>query len=100
MKKHLLLFLVMAALHSVATHAASRTPVSQMERLSRGVVAMHKSSGGNYVTWRLLGTDPQDVVFDIYRDGILLKENQSLTSYSDAAGTASSRTASTRRRYR
>ncbi len=91
MKKHLLLFLVMAALHSVAMHAVSRTPVSQMERLSRGVVAMHNSAGGNYVTWRLLGTDPQDVVFDIYRDGALLKEDQFLTSYSDAAGTASSK---------
>jgi len=39
----------------------------QMERLGRGVVAMRGADGKVYVGWRLLGTDPEGVGFNVYR---------------------------------
>jgi rhamnogalacturonan endolyase len=52
--------------------AAMLTPVAtfaqfQMERLSRGVVAVRTSSSQVYVGWRLFGTDPAGVSFNLYR---------------------------------
>lgn len=38
-----------------------------MENLGRGVVAMRTSSTDVYVGWRMLGTDPEDVAFNLYR---------------------------------
>ncbi len=39
----------------------------QMENLKRGVVAINLGNGQVYVGWRLLGTDPNDIAFNIYR---------------------------------
>jgi rhamnogalacturonan endolyase len=39
----------------------------QMEHLGRGLVAIRKSDGQIYVGWRLLGTDPGNVAFNLYR---------------------------------
>ncbi len=39
----------------------------QMERLGRGVVALHSATSQAYVGWRLLATDPSDVGFNLYR---------------------------------
>ena len=39
----------------------------QMERLGRGMVAVRTNSTQVYVGWRLLGNDPQDVAFNLYR---------------------------------
>ncbi|TWT37626.1 Rhamnogalacturonan endolyase YesW precursor [Posidoniimonas corsicana] len=39
----------------------------QVEYLNRGVVAVRPSGSTVYVGWRLLGTDPADVAFRIYR---------------------------------
>lgn len=39
----------------------------QMERLGRGVVAVNQGEGKVFVGWRLLGTDPEDIVFNLYR---------------------------------
>jgi rhamnogalacturonan endolyase len=39
----------------------------QMEYLNRGVIAMRTASDSAYISWRLLGTDKQDITFDIYR---------------------------------
>jgi len=38
-----------------------------MENLGRGVIALHKSTSQVYVSWRLLGNEPADVAFNIYR---------------------------------
>ncbi|MFC7303745.1 rhamnogalacturonan lyase [Streptomyces monticola] len=40
----------------------------QVEGLDRGVVSVHTSSG-NLVSWRWLGTDPDQVSFNVYRAG-------------------------------
>jgi hypothetical protein len=39
----------------------------QMERLSRGVVAVRTSSSQVYVGWRLFGNDPSGTAFNLYR---------------------------------
>src|SRR3954467_6424164 len=41
-------------------------PARQVELLNRGVVAVNKGSGA-YVGWRLLGTDPSSIAFNLYR---------------------------------
>lgn len=39
----------------------------QMEKLNRGVVAIHQPDGRVAVSWRLLGNDPEGVAFNLYR---------------------------------
>ena len=39
----------------------------QMESLGRGVVAIPKDDGEVFVGWRLLGNDPDDIAFNVYR---------------------------------
>ena len=88
MKKSILL----AATVVTATMAtAQNTPVSQMERLDRGVVALPSSSTGNFISWRFLGTDDEDrTTFDVLRNGITIAENEYKTNYVDAGGTSNS----------
>jgi len=50
----------------VLTAGAARAQ-RQMEKLSRGVVAVRASSTQVYVGWRLLGTDPDSIGFNLYR---------------------------------
>jgi rhamnogalacturonan endolyase len=38
-----------------------------MEKLGRGVIAVRSTEKQVYVGWRLLGTDPQGVAFNLYR---------------------------------
>ena len=53
----------MMLLLSAPASAAQR----QMERLGRGVVAVRQDTGAVFVGWRLLGTDPDAVAFNLYR---------------------------------
>jgi rhamnogalacturonan endolyase len=53
-----------ASLAALASVAAGQR---QMEPLGRGVVAIHQGAGVVFVGWRMLGTDPDDVAFDVYR---------------------------------
>jgi hypothetical protein len=47
---------------------AMKSPlVRQMEYLDRGMVAVRRATTQAYVGWRLLGTDPADVAFNLYR---------------------------------
>ena len=39
----------------------------EMESLDRGVVAIHMPGDSVFVSWRLLGNDPDDISFNIYR---------------------------------
>jgi rhamnogalacturonan endolyase len=39
----------------------------QMEKLGRGVIAMRQNKDSVYVSWRMLGTDPDDISFNLYR---------------------------------
>lgn len=38
-----------------------------MEHLGRGVVAIHQGAGKVFMSWRLLGTDPEEIAFNVYR---------------------------------
>lgn len=46
---------------------AVETDARQMENLGRGIVAIKQGDGKAYVGWRLLGTDPNDIAFNLYR---------------------------------
>src|SRR5262245_26546893 len=55
----------------------SSNPPSLMENLGRGVVAVRSTTTDVFVSWRLLGTDPPDTIFNLYRstgggDAVLL----------------------------
>ena len=39
----------------------------QMENLGRGVVAINQGEGKVFVSWRLLGTEPDGIAFNLYR---------------------------------
>lgn len=39
----------------------------QMEKLGRGVIAVRQGADSVYVGWRMLGTDPNDIAFNLYR---------------------------------
>lgn len=48
----------------------SDTSTNQMEKLDRGLVALKTATTGSYfLSWRLLGTDNNNTVFSILRDG-------------------------------
>lgn len=47
--------------------AASAAPTRIMERLDRGVVAVHQPDGKVFVSWRLLASDPESTAFNVYR---------------------------------
>ena len=73
---------------------AQITPVSQMEKLGRGVVAVPFTNGGTgrLVTWRILGTDDMtNTRFDVYRNGSRIAQNLKVSNYKDASGTATSK---------
>ncbi|MEC0227177.1 rhamnogalacturonan lyase family protein [Paenibacillus alba] len=65
--------------------------VRQMEYLDRSLVAV-KTDRGVYVGWRLLGTDPASISFNLYRDGqkINAQPITGSTNYEDAEGTVTS----------
>src|SRR5438874_6210167 len=50
-----------------AAATAAANPARQVELLDRGVIAINKGSGNVYVGWRLLGTDPSSIAFNVYR---------------------------------
>ena len=65
--------------------AAPRMAPRQMEKLGRGMVAIHQGDGKVYLGWRLLGTDPDNVAFNVYRatgNGAPLKLNQQVLTRS------------------
>ncbi|MYM35784.1 rhamnogalacturonan lyase [Duganella sp. FT94W] len=71
--------------------SVAAAPPRQIEKLDRGVVAIH-TDHGNFISWRALGDEPATLAFNLYRDGVKLNAQPlTLTNYSDAAGAASAR---------
>ncbi|MDN3252809.1 rhamnogalacturonan lyase [Streptomyces sp. MA25(2023)] len=60
--------LVGTGLTALTTDTAEAATGRQVEALDRGVVSVH-TGDGNLVSWRWLGTDPDDVSFNVYRAG-------------------------------
>ncbi|UCG47816.1 MAG: rhamnogalacturonan lyase [Phycisphaerales bacterium] len=74
------------------TLASSVQAQRQMENLTRGIVAVRQPDGAVYVGWRLFGTDPETLAFNLYRvigDGTPAKVNEKpitgATNYVDRA---------------
>ncbi|MFJ3304037.1 rhamnogalacturonan lyase [Streptomyces sp. NPDC086549] len=60
--------LIGAGLTALSPGTAEAATARQVEALDRGVVSVHTDSG-NLISWRWLGTDPDDVSFNVYRAG-------------------------------
>src|SRR5262247_1586804 len=61
-----LLFLL-ASISALTVIPAESIAPRQMERLGRGVVAVNQGDGKVFVSWRLLGDDPEATAFNLYR---------------------------------
>ncbi|MDQ8738132.1 LamG-like jellyroll fold domain-containing protein [Paenibacillus sp. LHD-38] len=63
----------------------------QAEYLDRALIAV-KRADSMYVGWRMLGNDPSDIAFNLYRDGVKVnaKPIRGATNLLDAAGTEAS----------
>ena len=70
--------------------SAQVTPESQMEKLDRGLIA-YPAANGNFISWRLLGTDDDATTFDVLRNGsIVVAKNLTATNTTDASGNSKS----------
>jgi len=63
LKTRNLIALVLITIIAVSQVMAQR----QMENLDRGVIAIHKPNDSIYIGWRILGTEPDAIAFNIYR---------------------------------
>ncbi|OYX82737.1 MAG: hypothetical protein B7Y83_13825, partial [Flavobacteriales bacterium 32-34-25] len=69
--------------------AVVSTP-KQVEFLTRGLVAIQKNSSSVFLSWRLLGDDPANIAFNVYRNGVKINSSPITTStnYTDATTTS------------
>ncbi len=63
----------------------------KMEKIDRGLIAM-RSGSSNYIGWRLFGTDPENIAFNVYRGSVKLNSSPitGSTNYVDSVGSTSS----------
>ena len=82
--------------NSSEASATPSTPVSagarQMEKLNRGLFAMRTSSTQVYVGWRMFGTDPSTIAFNVYRAGVKLNSTPITNSTNYVDNTSSNST--------
>ncbi len=74
----------------LAQFLLSSDPVSQLEQLDRGVVALPAKDKGVFLSWRMLATDSKTVCFDVERDGAVIAHHVKRTNYTDPKGTPDS----------
>lgn len=80
-------FQLFALFFCTSLHGAPR----QMEYLDRGLVAV-KVDNGVFLSWRLLGNDPKDACFNVYKNGVTKVNPQLIsgaTNLTDSLGTLS-----------
>ena len=91
LKWAMLLILIISAILGTGGGQVLAAGPRLVEHLDRGLVAFNAGSGQVYLSWRLLGTEPNTVSFDVYRrtdgaDGVRL--NAALltegTNYTDS----------------
>jgi rhamnogalacturonan endolyase len=76
---------LLAVVVSVVFLATPAPAQRQMENLGRGLIAVNQGNGRVYVGWRFLGTDPDQIAFNLYRaagDDAPVKLNQAPISSS------------------
>lgn len=52
----------------------------QMENLGRGIVAVPDADGNVFISWRLLGTEPSEIQFNVYRGETKLNSSPIINS--------------------
>ena len=77
MKKSLIFFLMLALAASCCNcgdgvKGPNYSSKIQKEDLNRGLMAIHNGKGNVTVAWRYLESDPIDVAFDVFRNGVKL----------------------------
>ena len=83
MRKSILSLLLL--LLATATLQAQRF----MDKLDRGLlVGVADNGAGNFVSWRVLGSEYYDVTYNLYADGQLVAKNLWVSSYTHAGGKA------------
>jgi len=63
-KKYFILFFISMSFLSVHVNLFAQR---QMEKLGRGLVAVRQGADSVYIGWRMLGTEPDDIAFNLYR---------------------------------
>ncbi len=67
--------------------AVTARPQSYMENLGRGLVGISTGTNKVFLSWRLLGTDPASMTFNLYRNGTKVNAAPlNVTNYTDTAG--------------
>src|SRR5882724_5735204 len=61
------LTIVCVCSHLTGLSLAAPRPLRSMELLDRGVIAINQGEGKVYLGWRLFGTDPETIAFNVYR---------------------------------
>ncbi len=89
------IYIVLLLLFSFTTLSVKAQRV--MEKLDRGLVAVRTSSTKVFLSWRVLGSDPDYVAFNLYRDGIKINTTpiNTVTNFSDATASATNYTVKT-----
>ena len=59
------------------------------DKLDRGIVAVPKGEG-NLVSWRIFGEEYYDTKYTLYRDGVEIAKDLTLSNYEDKSGSAAS----------
>jgi len=72
-----LTFATLFAVNLTAQKQSNKAVLRQMEKLSRGLVAVNQGGGKVFVSWRMFGTDEDKIAFNLYRetDGKAVKLN-------------------------
>ena len=85
MRKNTLFALVLCFILSLGNLVAQR----QMEKLNRGLVAIRTTTSSVFLSWRVLGSDPDNIAFNLYRDGVKITSTPitSSSNYTDASST-------------
>lgn len=82
----LLILSMILSLNSFIVSAAGESGSKRrMEYLTRGAIGAN-INGNIYLSWRLLGTEPMDTTFNIYRDNEKIVSNLNNTNYTDIGG--------------
>ena len=80
---------VLSPIGIVENAQAARMP-RQVEALDRGLIAV-SAWDGVFLSWRFLGTDPEDIGFNVYRNGEKINDDliTNSTNFKDASGNTS-----------
>ncbi|WP_112261686.1 rhamnogalacturonan lyase [Lentzea terrae] len=82
---------MMSALLAAVLVAGGVPALAEEPAAARGLISIRSVHGdGNFVSWRLLGSDAADVAFNVYRDGVKVNRAPvtTATSYLDAGAPA------------